>query len=470
MRRIVCGLLCVMAIAPAVAHADWQFDTTLTASVTHTNNVALDPPGAEQSDSILFLSPLFSLTQESSRVNLGLRYSPQAVFYKELTEADNVFHVVDGNMNAEVVREHLFVDVTAAQFQTIVTPEGSFPINNLVASNNRADSRVLSVAPYWVQRFGSTELRIDAAHTRTDFDDDSLRDSVFLQSNQSNTAGFRLGSIPKNFGATWSIDYNYQRVEYEEAIPWEYQRAAAQLGYWVVDSVRVFATGGKESAFDDFLSGALEDPFWEAGVQYSPNSRLNLEVAAGERSFGKSRRASLTHTTSRWQTSLTYSESPQTQGQLVAGRRPLRDTDNLDFLLDRPGDSDRLIRKRGELRTTLTLPKSTLTMRIFDERRTNRSTAEGATLQNDELRGAALRFDWRFGARTSLVFGLDKADRQGPIQDGEFWSVNTGVSYTLSSRVSLRLDLRHVEQDGVGGRGGGPYDQDSGTLSVSMQF
>lgn len=470
MRRIIPGLLCGAAFAPATALADWQFDTTVTAAVTHTNNVALDLPGEEQSDSILFLSPLFSLTQESSRMDLSLRYNPQAVFYSELDDADNVFHVLDGDMTAELIRERLFVDVTAAQFQTIVTPEASFPIDNLAVSNNRADARVLSVAPYWVQRFGATELRIDAGHTRNDFDDESLEGNAFLQSNEINTAAFRLGSAPKNFGATWSLDYNYQRVEYEQSIPFEYQRASAQLGYWVIDSVRVFATGGQETAFDDFLSGELEDSLWEAGIQYSPNARLSLEVAAGERSFGSSRRASLTHSTSRWQTSLEYTESPQTQGQLQVGRQPLRDTDNLDFLLDRLGDSDRLIRKRGELSTTLTLPKSTLTLRVFDERRTDRTTAEGAPLQDDELRGAAFRFNWRFGARTSLTLNLDQAKSEGAIQNGELWSIGAGVGYTVSSRVSLQLDLRHVEQDGVGGRGGGPYDQDLATLSVSVRL
>ncbi len=470
MRRFLPCLVCGAALVPGVAHAEWQFDTSVAASITHTNNVALDLPANEQQDTIYSLSPTFILTQESARTNLGLRWNPQAIQYKELEGADNVFHIVDADFNAELVKERLFLDVAAAQFQTIVTPEGNFPINNFVATNNRADSRVVSVAPYWVQRWGGTELRIDASHTQTDFEDEALQNTVALQSNDANRAVFHLGSAPKDFGATWSLDYNYQRVDYEDAIPWEYQRASAQIGYWVIDTVRVFATGGQETAFDDFFTGKLEDDLWEAGIQYAPNSRLNLEVAAGERSFGSSRRAELTHTTSRWTTRLRYNEGPQTQGLLQAGRQPLRDTDNLDFLLDRSGDSDRLIRKRGELRTSLTLPKSTLTLRIFSERRTDRTTAEGSPLANDELTGAAFRFDWRFGSRTTLNFNLDKTDREGPILDGELWSVTVGAAYTLSSRVSLALNLRHAEQDGVGGRGGGPWYQDSGTLSVIVRL
>ena len=95
MNRITAALVSGLLLAPA-ASANWEFQTTATASVTHTDNVALDLPDQEESDTILVLTPTFSLSQQSSRLLLNLLYNPQAVFYDKADDADQVFHVLDG--------------------------------------------------------------------------------------------------------------------------------------------------------------------------------------------------------------------------------------------------------------------------------------------------------------------------------------------------------------------------------------
>jgi hypothetical protein len=463
------AVVLALGVAAVSAQAESDFVTSITTSVIHSDNITLAPPGGDKnSDTVLVLAPLFSFIQNTKRVQTDFSYNPQAIFYANTDDADEVFHVVDGTLTAELAQEFLFLDLSAAKFQTIVTPDGSFPIDNIAVSNNRADSTIIKVNPYLQRRFGDANLRIDLSHTRSDFDDESTGVQQDLQSNDENGAVFKLSNEEQRAGLTWSLDYRYQRVEYDEAIPWEYQRAGASLGFWVSDTLRIFGSGGQETAFDDFFTGKLEDDFWEAGFQLQPSSRLNFEIAAGERSFGSSVRSMLDYTTPKSRTSLTYSEEPFTQGSLLDGRRPIRDTDNLDGLLDQLGASDRMIRKRGELSTTIELPKTELTWRLFSERRTNQTTATGTPLPSEKLVGAAVRMDWRMGSRTNLFATLDTADREIGDASDDFWSLGVGVGYSLSERLSFRFDVQHIEQDGPAAVGfGRNYDVTRATLSAT---
>ena len=132
----------LLLAAPVAGAVDWEFDTALTASLIHTNNVALAPADNEQSDTIMLLSPVFSLTGESNRLDLDFRYNPQGVFYDNTDDADQVFHVLDGSLTGEVMDDRLFVTFKADKFQTIVTPEGEIPQDNDPATKTRADSTV----------------------------------------------------------------------------------------------------------------------------------------------------------------------------------------------------------------------------------------------------------------------------------------------------------------------------------------
>ncbi|MFK8053042.1 MAG: TIGR03016 family PEP-CTERM system-associated outer membrane protein [Woeseiaceae bacterium] len=473
MKKIILTL-CAMTLTTAAYAIDWDLETFVNASIVHTDNVTLAGDGLEESDTILVLAPQFNLTGESARVDLDLSYNPQAVFYDNTDGADQVFHVLDGIMTTELLDDRFFLDLVGSKFQTIVTPDGNFPLDNIPASNNRADATVLTVNPYWQQRLGRADLRVTAAHTRTDLDDESVDPLLLgnLQSNRSNTAGINIGSIPSERGITWSFDYNYQRIEYDDFLPFEFQRGALQLGFWANDNVRVFSTVGRETAFDDFFDGSPDSSFWEGGVQYAPSERFNFEVAAGDRSFGTTVRGALTYNTRRTRTTFTYAETPTTQGALFAGRRPLRDIDNLDGLLDRANAADRIVQKRGELSTTVELNRTTINWRIFSERQLDRFTADGTPLPDNDLTGAAFRFDWRFGPRTNLNFTADTAKRTGDLGDGDFWRIGVGAVYNVSSRLTLGLNIEHLEQNGggFGGVGGQGFDANRGTLTIGMRL
>ena len=118
------------------------------------------------------------------------------------------------------------------------------------------------------------------------------------------------------------------------------------------------SSAGAETSFDDYFEPDMDADFWEAGFQYEPNPRLSLELAAGDRSYGTSMRGNFSYELRRGDITVTYDEEPNNRSELMMDRHPLTSQDNLDGLLDRPGESDRFVRKRGEFRANVELSKS----------------------------------------------------------------------------------------------------------------
>ena len=367
--RVTVVLQVCMAIgfAPVAATgAPWDFGVDIELGVIRSDNIFLAVDGMEESETIYTIAPEFFLTTDSDRIDANIRYRPEAYFYDQYSDADNIYHVVDATMTGALVRDRVFLYLGASNFQSIILPEFEFPTSNVPISNNRIDSRTLEARPYWQQSLGNADLMLELSYIDVKYDDE------LIQSNNARTAKFSLDNIASQQGLAWGLNYEYRRMEYDMSVPWEFQRAALDLGFWVSGNARLFVVGGAETAIDNIFEANMDSELWEAGLQYKPNSRLNIEAAAGDRSYGTSFRLDLSYTLRRGETSLTYNEGPGTRGQLSVGRRPIEDTDNIDNILDRPGRSDRFLTRRGEWQTNINLSKSQFTLRVFAESREQR--------------------------------------------------------------------------------------------------
>lgn len=438
------GALSVLLAAPATrtAAAPWEYGAIIDIGGIYTDNVFLDPDGLEESDKILTIAPEFYLTTDGDRTRADLRYRPEAYYYSENSDADTVYHVVDANLTQALVRDKLFVYLSATNSQSIVVPEGRLPTSNVPISGNRIDSTVLEARPYLEQRIGAADLLLEASYIDTSYDD------PLIQDNESKSARFSLTNVDRQEGIAWGLSYSYLELEYELSPGWEFQRASLDLGYWVNGTTRLFAVGGAETPIEDIRESNLDDEFWEAGLQYRPNERLDLELAAGERSYGRSFRLDLNYQLRRGFTALTYAETPMSRGALPLGYRPINDTDDLDTIFDRPGRSDRFLRRRAEWSTSLELPKSQFSLRIFAERREERTTFDGLPLEDEEYTGGAIRWNWDVGARTSIGLGGDYSTRESASLDNELTRLLVDLSYRFSQRTSLRASYMRSEQDG----------------------
>ncbi|MDZ7644752.1 MAG: TIGR03016 family PEP-CTERM system-associated outer membrane protein [Woeseiaceae bacterium] len=405
--------------------------------------------GLEESETVYQVSPTINLTKESERVNANITYAPQALFYEDTTDADEVYHVLDAALNTVLLRDRFFLDFSAVNFQIVDAAENRFPTSNIPITTRRTDTAIWSVTPRWQERIGPAQMLAQGTFRQTNFDEfgtlgtlDSDEKSGMLQFN----------NLHQNEGVSWALRYQYMRLDYDgEALPWEYQQASAELGYWIGAGLRIFGSGGVETPFDAFLEPDMKDTFWEAGFAYNPDERLELEIAAGERSFGTSLRGRLAYEMRRGRTELTYSENPSTQNNALSGRRPIQQTDNLDDFLARIDNNNKFVRKRAEWLNSIELNKTSITLRLFNEEREETFTLEGDPRPDESYRGAALRIDWDAGARLSLGLTGDIADRDRGGSEEELTRFGVDASYRLSRRFTLTARAQRSEAESQGG-------------------
>lgn len=443
-------LACSLA-APSAQAAQWEWELGGEVSVIHTDNLRLVESPFEDSDTVYLIRPLIGLTTEGDRVDIDFRYAPEAFYYSDASDSDEVFHLLDAVMTTTLVRDAFFFDLRATNYQTMVSPDVVFQVGNLPATGNRVDSTVLEARPYWQQDLGFADIFAELTYEDSRFDEAADTPSDFNQDNIVKTGALNLDNFSQQQGFAWGLGYSYLRAEYELAVPYDYQTASVNLGYWLNGVTRIFVEGGLESAFDNPIDPALEDERWEAGFQYSPNARLNVEIAAGERTFGSSVRADISYRLRRGDLSLTYSESPTTRAEVGRDRRPLSDTDSLDTVLDRPGEADRFISRVGELATDIELVKSEMSLRVFFEEREQRTNQVGTPLGDERYAGAAFRWSWRLGSKSTLGFDADfvrrEEFRQSIFTESDVTRVGVDYAYELSERLSLLLFVDRAEEE-----------------------
>ena len=196
--------------------------------------------------------------------------------------------------------------------------------------------------------FGTANLYLDVGARQVKYDDDLLQDTDEL------FGEFNLGNIENQEGLAWLLEYRIRQVDYEEAEPFNFQRAGASLGYWIGGSFRLFVSGGVETSIENLTESNLDEDFWEAGFQYSPNARLNMEFAMGDRSYGRSYRGELSFTMRRGTLSALYDEGPSIATGDIFDRElgEIGDGD-LDDILNNPTFADRFLSRRGEVALSL---------------------------------------------------------------------------------------------------------------------
>lgn len=446
-----------LALSQDASSAPWDFSGDVEVGVIYTDNLRLAPSGSEVDEMIYRVSPAIRATTEGDRLTANLAYSAEALFYDDTEDVDDIFHVLDASFTTAVVRNALFFYGSAINYQTFASADGGFPTTNVPLTSNRVDSRELEARPYWQQDLGFADVLVELSYVDTDFDEVStdFGDDLTAQDNVLQRSSFSLHNHEQEQGIAWGLGYEYTRVEYEDAIPWDYQKASADLGFWVNGTMRIFGGGGLESSFDNIFDPALEDEFWEVGFQLRPNQRMDLEVAAGERTFGNSARVQLSYRHRRGNTFITYTERPSTRGGLGSGQRPLVGFGALDGLLNRPGDTDRFIQKRGEWQTSIELAKTSLTVRAFVEQREQRTSADGIPLEEEDLTGASIDWSWRLSNKSQVGLTLDYSTRETNSLDLELGTALASYVYQFTQRLGIVLAVQHSQEDNDLSREGG---------------
>ena len=469
-RRIACAAVLLPIVCPWVAAAD--FEGGVTAGVSRSDNVFLAGSGNEVDDLVYQVTPFVNYSYDSQHLDVLLDYAFDWYRYDDLGTSSR-FHRGQAQFIASALQDDLALEFGASRVQALSDPDQAIPTGNLPISGNIVDQDEIWINPRVSRDLGRTvSLNIDYRLSELRFNDNGPQLSNALREDSTNHDGrFSLDNLASSSGFTWALRYDYQETDYDEAVSFEFQRASAELGYRIGEGLRVFGSGGQESAFDNPIDASLEDTFWEGGFSISRNDTFTLELAAGERTFGSSWRGSLDWQFLRGSTSLSYSETPTTTGQ-NRGRNAIGILDNtdLDELLDRIGSPERFISERLEWRVDLNWRRTGLSLSLFDEDRTGRVGENSISLPDESQSGIAADFNWQAGARTSFILGASMARRESaPGSESDILNASVGVDYRLGSRTSVALTFQHVDQDPRGVPAVGP-DYVANLVSLLFTF
>ncbi|MEN7342876.1 MAG: TIGR03016 family PEP-CTERM system-associated outer membrane protein [Pseudomonadota bacterium] len=463
------SLVAVLFAGTDTANAQqWSFDASADIGFIYTDNLFLAEDDAAESELVYSVIPTLTLTSEGERLFGRIQYRPEAYLYAGSSEFNDIRNVLDANMTLAAVPEAFYLFASAAQFQSLRALEGEFPNTNVAITQNRVDSQVFEIRPYWEQSFSFGDVYAQYSIVDLGFDGDTLNGQE-IQDVQAQDVQFRFSNASRQQGLAWGVDYIDQTIDYDQGFEFRFQRFTANVGYWIGDTLRAFVSGGLETPLGGFPDGGLEDDFYEVGFQYVPNARLDLTAAVARRSFGNALRLNGSYRLRRGTTRLTYSEEPQARGQNIFGRQPLTDPNFIDNFGDVPGNDDTFILKRAEWSTSLELARTVVGLRLFDERRTNVSDVNGLQLGNEAFSGVELSADWTLGARTGLGLRIQQASREILQTEGDIFTIGLNANYNLSQRTAIVAGISRTEVEGQT-LNGGDFTEQQARLSFRVSL
>ena len=422
-----------------------QLEADFRVGANWTDNIfLLDEPNAVE-ETVYQVSPFLSIDYTSARVEFNGRYQYDFYDYREL-DTDSQQHQYDIMMSNEIFEDTFYFDLGGSRTQSVVDPDAIVPPGNLPISNNLVDRDDYYLMPRIDRTFaGGVRARAEYRYEDVQFDDTDADD--VLDTVNKNTL-VQIDNIQRQQGLTFLLSYEHEESDYDDPVilPWEFEKATGQLGYWASDSFRIFASGGEESAWDDPVDRSMQDGFWEAGFELLGSDRVRAEFAAGERSFGDSWRGDLEFKFRRGELIFSYEQTPTTIGQ-DQFNNGLLDPNNPGDVLARPGSAERYISNRGEASMDLEFRRSTLNLLLYDEDRTGRFLADGTELPDESQRGVLLSFNFQAGPRTEIV-GEGSLYSRATETNGEtdFTFARITANYQLISRFSISLAYEYGEQ------------------------
>jgi len=127
--------------------AEWKLGAQVGVNGTLTNNVNLAPPGQQEADFVLGVTPILSANLDAPRLKVNAIAAP--TFYKYVQ--DNQRDYVANNLNAfaslEAAEKFFYIDGLAQVQETYISPFATQPLNGASVTNNRVETTLLRLSP-----------------------------------------------------------------------------------------------------------------------------------------------------------------------------------------------------------------------------------------------------------------------------------------------------------------------------------
>lgn len=453
------------AATSGVQAGEWDIQPSVSLSESYTDNVQLVETG-EEGDFITSIMPGVAIRGEGRRLQMNADYLYNYNKYLDKSEFDAGTHNLQGNINNEVVRDHLFLDVFAAMFPAQVSNQGQVSNRNSnrrdrldqLNAGNRADVISYGFTPRYQQAFGS----IADFTASTNYSDTSTGEGV-AGGGQNNSLDIGLNSGRRFARSSWGLIY--QRRDNQNDNTGEDQTFQSLFGNGGYQLNRFFRLTGQIGIEDNQFStdqNQESGPSWLFGGVFTPNPRTSLSGQFGQRIFGDTKQFDFNYRRRRVTISGNYNEELRTSNEVLRDQQvfrredpfgnplPINPIDNTDFglPLDEVGLTDDVFINR---RLTAVIgyfrKRDTFSANVY------RNEQESTRNQQVEMNtGFGANWNRRLSPRTSVGLLGDYQERESENQQGSstFLYLSPYLSYTIGPHLSSRLAYSYSDSSGDG--------------------
>lgn len=306
----------------------WTVQPSVSLRGTYTDNVSL-AAAPDEGEFATTLSPAIRVSGRSARLSASLSATANAIFYARNDEENRLANTLSGTASLEAVENFFFVDAQANVSQTTISPFGDQPSDLTTITDNRTETRTVSLSPYVRSRLpGGYTYELRNRNTWTNTDSGALAEVHTRQWTGNFSSPIAL------FG--WSVDASDTEISYEDPIlvrpDQETRHVTGRLFFQPKSTLRLSASAGREENNYSLQEERSYDTYGY-GILWRPTPRTSLEFDWESRFFGIARRLDVSHRHRRSAWSLSYSKDVSTFQQELLRLPPGSTAALLDAIL-----------------------------------------------------------------------------------------------------------------------------------------
>jgi len=352
-----------------------RFEPRVDTTLQYVSNMTAAPDDEPQVDTAgLEAAPGFYASWSSDTATAAMDYSLVARWWED-SDYNDVSHRLAANGEWHLAPEWFYVTGQASYGNAILDPAEGLNYGGIGVFNpaNLSEVATASLSPVLSHKFGDFQAVAQYQYGRTWYLDEGLGvepDIGFVNNDQDSEDQSARASFGTATDAghrlTGTVYYDWQKSEYETALPYQYERAGVDMGLRLGRSITLLGEYGQESDLDENTTeGGLDSEYWNGGLRYEPSDQTLIEGRYGTRFFGDYWSAQISHRARLLEFGATYSEEPTVEtrrlslGDFDPGTLPPGLPPGVDFsvLVSSPyvaRDASATIRAVGS-RTTLSL-------------------------------------------------------------------------------------------------------------------
>lgn len=464
------------ALAASAGGAEWTNSAGLALGSYYSDNICR-APSDEEAKVVGTVTPRVSVRGEGARANLSLDASveyntlgesslecPQQGFVgNQVANREAFVPQISFLGEFEAIENFVFLEADASASQNAFNPFVAGGDDNINAAGNTNITYRWGVG-------GRIDRRINeqwSALLRYNYNEQYNALNQFLGDSQEDRVDLNVGMTPGVSRFTVALVGQYSEVNFEETLQQaaftnRLSRLEVRTGLQLTNSWQFTVSGGQEDNLFVSTSDEIDGTFWDVGLRWAPNTRIDVSAGYGERFFGGAPRLNVTYRHKRTDLNASYERDVQFPRNIRGGEDALGSDGSLEPGFGLPGEplptagdptfigQSPVLNERFSLTYRFTARRTSFSVRALDSQQTRAANGGTGSFQNvtatltRTLGGsvsADLQVGWRNNEGDPNLTGSDLF-----AQNLEAWTAGAGLRKNLADDVILSLRYRYTDQ------------------------